>query len=398
MIPMIASDTPTSDQLCSAGACSLIGNSERYEDFINNSSDRELQGISAYTNLLTPEIIVYGSLSGSEYLDLNSTVSNYITGKLGKIMIIAGSWYLPFTDLTNGSSLNQIRVLSASSGASDVLHSSLVVDDTVVYSAIGQVNWFTNDVDSSGNIVIGAVNSSNIASLRNYGTSGGVNFSSTLFSGGPIDPTTLRIAGPVTGNPNYFATARVLKTLPSTYEWKVGRCDSSLVCNSANFNFVSDAAYNANTLTVLDDSNIKEVSLEAYPSSSEARLLVTSDGGSTDTSLYAVRFRSDGDVSCGSCVPVNLLTNSSAQVLSSSKRIATTKIYTNMDIGVAGSSVLAPTENIKDVFFALYPVKSGTGDYIPHLGIFNSEVEVISSSSADTTGTLGHRTSLFSDH
>lgn len=400
-VPMYASDTPASNELCSAGACTQIGNSERYRTFINDSSDRDLQGLSAYTDLATPQVFLYGSLSGAEYLDLNSTVSNYITGKLGKIMILGGSWYLPFVDLTTGATINHIRVLSAGASATDTLNSSLTVDDSIVYSAIGAVNNFTNDfISSSQEIVVGAVSTSNVASIAKYNTAGVLQYSSSpsLFSGGPIDPDSLRFSAPVSGNNNYFVAARVLKTVPSTYEWMIGRCDSSLVCSSANFNYVSNGAFNTSTSDILEDSALKDLSIESYPSSSEARLMVTSEDTNGDTNLYTVRMRTDGLVSCGHCNPVNLLTNSSAQVLSSTKHVATAKIDTNMAIGTAGSSALSPNENQKDVLFTFFPLKSGAGNFLPHIGIINAEVEVISSTSTDTTGTLGHRPAFFSDN
>ena len=388
-IAMTADDAPLATELCSGtlGACTTPGNAARYESFINLSVSRLLQGVSAFDNG-SSGVSIYGALNGSEYLDENPTVANYIVGKLGKIVIIGGTWYLPFVDLTSAATLGQIRVLSAGALEADVLNSTLSTNDTIVYSSIGAVNWFTNEIDPSGNMVIAAVNTSNIAQLHRYTTLGVANNTPVnLFNGSPVNGASLRMSAPVAGNNYHYVAAKVLTILPATYEWSVGRYDASFVLDYTNT--VSNLGYNAATITVLAEANVKDVSIETYPSLSsslEARLMVTSTAGVGTTKLYAVRFRNDNELSCDYCTPINI----TSEVLSASKRIATTKIDLDMTIGSAGSASTA-TENIRDVLFAVYPVSTSGGIYKSHLGIFNMEIEAINSNSSDTTGLLGHR-------
>jgi hypothetical protein len=353
---------------------------------------------------------LHGSLNGAEYLDSNPTVSSYVTGKLGDIMIldIGGGnyrWYLPFIDKTTGSTLDHIRVLSADAQAASVLNSSLTLDDTDVYSSLGAVSYFTNDTDNSNQIVIGSVKSStNVASLNVFDLSGAPlpsPSSVSLFNGSVIDPTSLRFSAPVSGNNNYFVAAKVLTTLPSTYEWMIGRCDSSLFCVNNNLT-ISGAAYNAATAALLTVNSLKDLSIESYPSSSgsnEARMLINSGTGAT-TSLYALRFRSDGDVSCGLCVPINVTGSvaSAIEKLSPLKSVATSKIDPNMTIGTPGSSLHAPTEQIRDVLFSVYPVQTGAGIYTPHMGIINVEAMTINSTDSTITGLSGSRPAFFGDN
>jgi len=407
LVMTAASPASTVNQLCSGGSCTTGANAIRYRDFINTSSNRLLQGLTASASGSTTTL--YGGLSGSEYLDSNPTLSSYVTGKLGDLMIfdIGGGnyrWYLPFIDKTTGSTLDHIRVLSADAQAASVLNSSLTLDDNVVYSSLGAVSYFTNDSDNSNQIVIGSVKSStNVASLNVYLL--GANLPSLssvfLFGGSVIDPTSLRFSAPVSGNNNYFVAAKVLTTLPSTYEWMIGRCDSSLFCVN-NTLTTSGAAYNPATAALLTVNSLKDLSIESYPSSAgsnEARMLINSGTGLT-TSLYALRFRSDGDVSCGLCIPINVSGNlgTTMEKLSPIRSVATSKIDPNMAIGTPGSSLDAPTEHIRDVLFSVYPVQTGAGIYTPHMGIINVEAMTINSTDSTITGLSGSRPAFFGDN
>jgi hypothetical protein len=388
-VTMTADDAPNSDELCSGslGACTPSGNATRYESFINNSADRLLQGVTAADS--GSSVGLYGGLSGGEYLDTHPSILTYIPGKLGKIMIIGGNWYLPFVDNSTAGTIGYIRYLTAGAADTDVLNSTLTVN-TNYYSTIGSVNWFANEVDPSGNIVIASVSTSNIAQLTKYTTAPAiVTAPVNLFSGSPISASTLRFSAAMTSNPNYYVAAKVLTALPSTYEWMIGRYDASFALDYVNRASILTANHAA-TGTVMSVSNVKDVSIQTYAITSgtttEARLMVASTNGGASTNLYALRFRSDNELSCGSCVQINL----STEVLSASKRIASTPIDLGMTIGTAGSSATS-TENTRNILFAIYPVSTSSGIYKPQMGIFNMQVESINSTSTSTTGLLGHR-------
>jgi hypothetical protein len=404
-VVMTASDTPTATNLCSglSAGCSQPGNAQKLANFINTlSNSRDLQGISA--DISTSQVTIYGSFSGGELLDTNTNVNSFVTGKLGKIMITGGKWYIPFVDLTTGSSLAHIRLLAGDAGSTNFLDSSLTVASNISYSTIGAVNYFTNDLNNSGNITIGSVNTSNIAQLHVFDVSGNPvpnpgTASTVLFGGAPVDPASFRMGVPATivgaATPYYFTAAKVLSTLPSTYKWNISRCSASFICTFDNTEIL---ALGTETENIFGASSVVDLSIEAYPTySSEARILVSSYYGHSEPHLYSVRYRSDNKISCGDCTKIDLFTNATSEKLSPTAKIATARIDRNMTIGSAGSTLYAPNENIRDVLFAIFPVKSGAGNYIPHVGIFNANNELIDSTSSDTSGNLGHRPAFFSD-
>jgi hypothetical protein len=401
-VPMTVDDTPSATQLCSGSTsgCSLQGNAGKFMDFINNlSNDRLLQGVTADAS--GGQVFLTGSLSGSEYLDTNTNVSSFVTGKLGKIMITGGKWYIPFVDLTTGSSLSHIRVLVGDAGSANTLNSSTPVASNISYSTIGAVNYFTNELNPSGNITIASVNTSNIAQLHVFDVSGnpvptpGI-ASSQLFGGAPVLPTSLRLGVPSSGTTYYFVAAKVLASIPSTYQWNISRCTAGFDCSQ--FDNTDDLSLSNVTGNIFGVSSVVDLSIEPYPTyPGEARILVSSYFGHAEPHLYSVRYRFDNKISCGLCVKLDLFTNPTSEKLSPTAKIATARIDQNMIIGTGGSTLLSPNENQRDLLFAIYPVKSGTGFFTPQLGIFNANNDLIDSTSSDTTGNLGHRPAFFSD-
>jgi hypothetical protein len=324
-----------------------------------------------------------------------------VTGKLGKIMITGGKWYLPFVDLTTGSTIGQIRVLVADAGAPNILNSSLAVASNITYSTIGAVNYFTNDLNPSGNIVIGSVSTSNIAKIHVFDVSGNPiptpgTSSADLFGGAPVDPLSLRMGVPSSGTTYYFFAAKVLDSLPSTYKWNISRCSAGFACTFDNTDNLSLSNVTGN---LFGTSSLKDLSIEVYPRfPTEARILVSSQYGHSEPHLYSVRYRDEGKISCGECTKIDLHTNPTSQRLSSTAQIATARIDLDMTIGSGGSTTISLDENKQDVLFAIFPVKSGAGFYIPQVGIFNAHNQLIDSNSTNTSGTLGHRPAFFSDN
>lgn len=394
-VDFFAADPETSTTLCAGSGCDNSGNASKLVSLINSSTDRRLQGFSAYVPPAGSMVTLYGAVGG-EHLDSHATILNYNVAKLGKIIVDGtGFWYLPFIDYTTVSTMQNIRVLKGPAdlvldSTATVLDSSVVYGDDLLAGEVGPVNWFDNAL-LAGQMVIAAINTSNVASLLTFDMGTGAQTGAlTLFSGAPVASESLRFSIPVAGNGNYFAAAKVLTTLPATYEWKIGRYAGLAVSFENTFAL---AAYNSATEDVIAPTSIDDivdVRIQSVPSaapgSSEARLLITSKAGlGGDPNLYLARLRSDNEISCGLCMKVN----TGAQGLADSKYIAITPIYQTMQVGTAGNTA---NEHQKDVFFAIYPIESAApGIYVPHWGIFNTNVESIQSTTTDTTGTLGHR-------
>lgn len=393
-VAFTAADVPTTSQLCSSSYCDSNANAARLASFINTSNNRALQGITASA---AGSVVTLVGGNGGDHTDSTASVTNYTVGKLGKIAISGGNWYLPFTDLTTAGSLNKIKVMSLSTAsalsAAVTVSAALDLDNG---AGTDTVNWFTSDVDASGNLVIASVDTSNVArlSLFTFGNATATS-SMALFSSNPISASTLRLGAKATGNLYTFAVAKVLTALPATYEWYIGQYNVAAGTGSAyKFNQIG---YNAATTTALNDGDISDVTIQAMPSSgtsTEARLLVSSDDGGAQVNIYPVRFRSDNTLSCSYCVPLN----TSTQQLSSSKRIVSLPIYhnTNVALGTAGSSS-TPTENIRELLFTLYAVDANSDSIYeqPILGVLNANTETIQSTSTDATGTVAHRPPFF---
>jgi hypothetical protein len=115
--------------------------------------------------------------------------------------------------------------------------------------------------------------------------------------------------------------------------------------------------------------------------------MVSSKNGTSDYDLFAVRYRSDGDLSCDLCVPLTY----GIQKLSASGKVATSKIDIDMKIGSTNV-----TDTLRDVLFTAYAVDSDADSvYEPQVGIINAEVETISTTSTVSDGINGFRPPFF---
>ncbi|HXH74513.1 MAG TPA: hypothetical protein VNJ08_06085 [Bacteriovoracaceae bacterium] len=383
----VAAAVPTSTQLCAGtgGACSTDLNAQKLAGLINSSqhtvgsTGRTLQAYSAVSGSST--VNIFGALGG-EHLDGNPGLSNYHIGKLGKLMIDGAKWFVPFVDMTTAGTLQHIRVIGAPTA--QPLNAVTVLDDAVL-SGIGPVNYFVNERNTTAPLsplVIASLSTSNVARIDNYSFAGAPGISATLFGGVPVEAASFRMAAPTTGNNFFFAAAKVLTAVsPLTYEWKIGRYNSALaVSMEERVSVLADSA----TDTVMDVANVVDISLLNYSEAvEEARLIVSSDNGGTDVNLYALRLRTTS-LSCGICVALN----PSTQNLSASKKIAATPIDLNMRLGTAGATAL---EHEKDVTFVAFPATTGGAIHKPYMGVYNMSLESIQSTTADDTGTLGHR-------
>lgn len=387
----------TGGTLCAGGpgaGCSNNGNGTILANLINNSTDRNLQGFSA-TDLGNGTVEIYGAVGG-ESADGNANISNYVVGKLGKIVTFddgAGwKWYLPFVDLVNGATLGNIRVASGGALESHYLNST-AISSFLVYSGLGAVSTFTNDIFTN-KMVIASVDSASKATLSTYTIPTSVlSDTVSLFGGAPIEPATLRLSAPVTGNAHYFAAAKVLTAAPSTYEWMIGRYSPgvapALVGTAETFSALASTTL-PYTGDVLDPESVADVNIQPLPSSSiagtEARILVSSSNGAGPTGeydMFAVRFRADGKLSCDLCVPLTVGT----QKLSPVGRIATAKIDMAMPMGSTGAVITS-----KDILIAAFGSQSSNvAPFRAQVGIYNAELESLSTKSRATNGDEGYR-------
>ncbi len=403
-VTFTASDTaPAGGILCSGGnlGCSTTGNAQLLANAINSSSDRLLQGVTAVESGST--VTLYGDINAGESADGNTTalLSSYIPGKLGKIMTYDSgggvwSWYLPFVDVSHASS--NIRMLTASAEAGDYL-SSTTITENIIYNltadpinGIGPVNWFTNDLFAN-EIIIASINTSSVAKLTTYALGSAVaTTKKTIFGGSPVEPASLKLAARVANNDYNYVAGKVLTSLPSTYEWMFGTYDSSLV--SQGEDTFSHLSNNAATATVL--ANISDFTIEAMPNTPTipptpypmgARLIVSSDNGTSDYDVFAVRYRNDGKLSCDLCVPLTYGT----QELSSTQKVATTKIDKAMNLGSTNGVPVS-----RDVFFTAFSLDSDAdGIFEPQVGIINSKVEAMSTTTTVNDGSVGFRPAIF---
>jgi hypothetical protein len=396
-----AAAVPTGTDLCAVTTtgCTTDFNAGKLTSNINTSTDRDLQGITAYTVGSTTEI--YGLLSGADYLDNHPQVLSYIPGKLGKIVYDSNNnyWYLPFIDSSTAGEQGSVKVIQAFT--SFVLNASLAV--TVHnYDLPNVYTTFVNEIRpisaSSDVMIIAAVNTNAKAELYNCPLSGATacTLSNTsLFGGSSIDPSSLRLAVPSidpTTNNHYYVAAKVEST-PSVYRWGVARYNATTLAETYS-NFIYEVA-DVGSATVLGTSSgpepIKNLSIQSFPTASpvsgyeEARMMVVSTVGANNN-LYAVRVKADESISCGSCLQIN----HGSEVNSATKNLATTPIVSNSTIAFSSAAGMTG-ENIKDFLFAIYPSKTSSTNDRPYVGIFNMESEAITSSSPSTTGTLGHR-------
>jgi len=282
-------------------------------------------------------------------------------------------------------------MLTASAEAGDYL-SSTTITENIIYNltadpinGIGPVNWFTNDLFAN-EIIIASINTSSVAKLTTYALGSAVaTTKNTIFGGSPVEPASLKLAARVTSNIYNYVAGKVLTSLsPLTYEWKFGRYTSSLLPSPAVDTF-SNLSNNAATITVL--ANIADFTIEAMPNSSEARLTVSSDNGTSDYDVFAVRYRNDGKLSCDLCVPLTYGT----QELSSTQKVATTKINTAMNLGSTNGVPVA-----RDVFFTAFSLDSDAdGIFEPQVGIINSTVEAMSTTTTVNDGSVGFRPAIF---
>ena len=359
--------------LCSGGGafgCTHNANATQLATAINSSTDRALQGVSA--RAIGPRVYIYGDV-GHEFSEENPAFmpGGIPSAKLGKIYISGGSWYLPYLD-TAAFPNASIRSLAGSAGEADRLATLAIANS--VYSLAGVSN-FVNDFNGThvGVLYTDSSNKLNIANF-NPGSYSPLATKLDLFNGlgiGPgIEPSSIDLALPNSGNTNYYVTAKSL----ITGEWFFGRYDTSFTTSTEN---VVDYIATAGTTPVLYSPFIQRIKVEAMASATatglvEARLAVKSANN-----LYAVRYRPDGFLSCDLCNPIN---NSAL----GSESFALSRIDTQMSIGAIGGTP-ASTPITKDVFFVAFGIDTNSDMvFEPQMSIINANAESIQATSTGT--------------
>jgi hypothetical protein len=399
---------------------------ERLAYLINNLDDRDFQGLSAIQSGST--VTIYGAheylapQDGDFFHSLPSGGSDPHTGltfsvsHIGKIMIAEDDgvekWFLPYIDSTAIGS--PVRVLTQVTA--DPLDSADMFEVQLETSAgvdLKGVTWIDNQadyLDDTNEFTLVATDSTNTAKAYvidfdefDDGSDVVVSNTLSLFSGNPISSGTLRMSSPKNAdNSNYYFVAKVLDELPSDYKWKLAMYTTLSGTPTPTLLGIAESADDDDndSVNVLDDDNIKDISIQNYSrsgvTSNEARLIVSSAFNSSsgtvvdeEAHLYAVRFRafvndsSSYYFTCGECIKLN----SESSVLGPNNRVASTFVDT-MTLGEAGNST---NENVKEFLFtvsATDPDGSNSGyEYDqPVFHALNMRGESIQSTTEDNSG------------
>ncbi len=399
----------------------------------NTNTNRGIQGLSA-TFDEDPDYDfqtkIWGA-TGGNYFDVPTEY--YMTNKLGDIMVstIDGEdyWILPFLS-SSGANANKIVLLA--SNIDNILWSEMSIEE-IVLSDVSQVISFTNqlytDIDSSSTkMAFGIVSDKTISSvfypssaslhLYNISLSNSIqDFDSiNLFENRKIEPSSLEFSLPqkltiptssrTSTNPYFYTVAKVLSS--STYAWWIGKYDKSLA-NPKEFRMATIATTGTNTSNILSLNHLKDVNLITYvdqPISTEsnhlfeeARLMVSSTYGNTNSNLYAIKFSSTNKLSCGDCQKLN----PDDLVLSSFYEISSTPIFANYQIGDDGFN---NNENIREIVFTNMATANPDTDDVcieydcflsfkkPRLGIFNLRSEDLSGRYIQNPIPTNHRSAI----
>jgi hypothetical protein len=390
-------------------------NAARVAVIINESYLRNFQGFTASHS--GSSVTIYGAyiydssnLKGDIFYTLPSggvaphTGLDFSVLDIGKIVIADDDgterWFLPYIDNSSpGSEVKVLTQITASALTSVDMHEVPIV--VTSGNALGNIVSIESELDVvNERLILGVVNSSNVASAYsidfddfNDANAVVVNSTTSLFSGSPIESGTLRMAAPKSSdNSNFYFVAKVLDSLPSTYRWKMSMYPT-FSGTPSNFTISSSVDSSGDTTDVLDDDNIKDISIQNYSrsgvTSNEARLMVSSiHNGSTDESnLYAVRFRAFSNDStsyyftCGQCLPLN------DTPLSPTGRIASSYVAT-MTLGEAGNTTGESTKEFLFTVSASDPNGSTSGYLFdqPVIHALNMRGESIQSVTEDSSG------------
>lgn len=345
------------------------------ENKINSHVHFATKGIIAKATLagISSTVLITGPIA-DEHLEIQNNSSH-----LGELFISGGSLFIPYIN-DSLPSPNTGKVTVASYPVNTLLFGGVPAEDNL--TSFDAATYLTNVMDRSGNLLLGIISASTPGQARVIKFSG-VDFTTgvqhTILSAKNI--TRLEIASDVTGNDNYYAVGR-----STTGNHWVTRFPNNMTSFTVMYRMEDTIDVpSANVLTsyINYDFQIAAARPKSPATSiSEARITFLTDNG-----LYAFRTRVADYVTCGACQPISLgdypaIFDPSARTLSSSA------VLSNVTIGTGGNS---SAENARNIMLFGYLGDDGSpppGNQRFNLGLINADVELIQSTTLDTTDGL----------
>jgi hypothetical protein len=445
---IFATNNPANPVDCNFPFCAdntLSENRANLKDAINESTDRRLQGLTAWNSVNSFFGYTVTNIDGSFGFDFNGfsnppykhfiDIPGTITKQLGRIMVekIDGVDYFILPRLMSGSGIGIIiREIDRNFGDNNDGYYSR---NGVFQSLSKNVKSFSNKVylDASTNtykiaIVTVADEISNGKTLPNVATLNTYNFSKSfnlsrlkrtfLFNKQNVAPDSISFSTPqkmsytlfpvdyLARNSNFFILGKIQDSQHDSH-WEISRLNSSQT-DLEEFNIFDIAT--TKTKSILQDSTLNSISIETYlpqpqvsiyspfgstgAFSSEARLLISSsksEASSNYSNLYTAKFSSgDKDViDCGECQKVNHTNHK----IHPTQKITPTPVFPfrNLPLGDSGDN------GSENYFTGLFlPVISNNGSAFtrPRLLLLNMRPEEMSGTSTPPTIPLGYRPSF----
>lgn len=384
--PITAANPGTgNDQVCASGTCATVGETTiRLAAAINNSTTYGIQGITAVVTA-TDEISLYGKLPG-DYIEFNGVVGTSLialSGGMSKIFIAGGKWYIPFINTT--SSENYVNVLSGTVDAHLQSFAATTSDDL---EEMGKVSVFDAQVNQVGQLVIAKISAE-------PGTAGQVSLYRYDISASPFTPVAVagternnmqifgtydfeyvRIATDKASNPYYYVIGK--EESSGTGAFHIGRYDPELdsAVTLLEYTATSKVSTADSTATYITNTRMKVPEIVSIPGYSEARIFFHSVGAGATPFPRVARWKADNTLACGTCASL-----SGTYAYQSTARIGISQVFNDRTFGTAGSIV---GQNIRDGVFILMASDVATsGNYMPQLGLINTQSEVIQSTAVD---------------
>jgi hypothetical protein len=334
---------------------------------INSDADPLTRGVVA-SNTGLGKVEITGPMSD------DSIIINNNTSMMGEIFIAAGVLYIPYiNDSLSSPNTGKITVSTISTSSAKL--SSLAVGESPLTS-FDPASYISNKIDASGNLIIGLVSASTPGQAKVIKFSGvdltsGVQYS--IFPG--VNISKFELAADVTGNTNYHALGKSGSDLWVT---RFPNDMSSFLITYKMQDTTDTTTANALTSNTIYDFQIATARPKSPATvSEEARITLVTNNG-----VLAFRARTPNYVTCGECNPISM--NGQAPLFDplfpNNRTLFTTPILANITIGTGGNSV---AENSRNIMMFGYLADDGV-DHTFNLGLINTDVEVINSTTTDT--------------
>jgi hypothetical protein len=366
------------DQICSN--CSGATMATQLADLINISTDSRLAGYSAQA--VGNVVNIFGS-TANDYFDSSAEPISRVAGRMGKIYISGGSWYLPFIDNSlGGSYVGKLSVYSGSTGGLMSFFTEAIIDPVSFpgggLALMDAAIKFDNYVE--GTYLWIAMISSTSGSVGKLYKLDAATFSlidsDTIFS-----TDTLLDVQLAASSSRVYVGAQIA----SGNELKLGIYD---INGTSLSEFKMNDAFHIDPAAPLTDDFFNSTSVSSFkiiPYGSEARIFAASRGTTNpityDYKLYVARLKSVSSswiLSCGDCQTISELGQNISPYVGLGVAPIRVQLGSNYRLGSDG---YVSGQGIKDVAFVTFgrldSAVPGTSD--PALGVFNVEPEAISS-------------------